>query len=127
MFYSDVVWVFIVSLTISTVFATALRRPAWGREYLLYLFLLTLSTLAGGLYVAPIGPVIGGVVWLTYLLVGVFVALLLLTLIPPPGTPERIDKVIRHGSRAGNAFVVDIFFWILVSALLLVIFFGYRH
>ena len=127
MFYSDVIWVFILSLTISAVFATTLGRPAWGREFLFYLFLLWLSTLAGGLYVAPIGPVIGGVFWLSYLIVGAFVSLLLLTLIPPPATPERINGVIRNRSKAGNAFVVDIFFWILVSALLLAIYFGYRH
>ena len=105
-----------------------------GLDYmwLLFLFLLLLlPTWGGGIWLVPIGPAIFGVQVLNFLLMGLFVALIVGTLLaatnspPPTQTADgvRLPReaiLAQQQRRAWNQF-----FWILAILMLMSLFFGY--
>lgn len=96
------------------------RAGPWGRAVWLFLVVF-LVIWAFGVWAEPVGPRVGDVVWLPFLLAALFIGLLLaavpgdrrtITLTPTP--PEAREEM------ASEVGAVGVFFWILVAGLFLV-------
>lgn len=121
-----------VALVLSAVFALATWRRG-RRRGLFWLFLiLFLTTWAGGGWMRPVGPVLWGIHWLSFLLVGAVVALVLAVAQSRPRpqgreeTIEMLESMKREREAKQVAWItLTIFFWILVLTLLGAIVFRY--
>jgi Ca2+/Na+ antiporter len=132
MFILELLVALFVSLVLSAVFALATWKRG-KRKGLVWLFLIIFfATWAGGLWMRPFGPTLWGIHWLTFLLVGVVVALILAVSQARPkprGRDETIEMLenMRQRREAEQVawITLTIFFWVLLLALLSAIVFRY--
>ena len=132
MFIVQILFVLLIAALLTAVFAAGFRRREWDVGLLYFFLILFLATWAGGLWVGAYGPLLWGVPWMTFLLVGVLLALLLTALIPPrrrrpfaereaePQRPPRPDE-----TDVDTLVSVDVLFWILTVGLVIVIIAAY--
>jgi Ca2+/Na+ antiporter len=122
----------LVTLVLSAVFALATWKGG-KRKGLIWLFLiLFFATWAGGLWMRPFGPTLWGINWLSFLLVGVVVALILAAsqARPKPQGREETMEILENMRQRREAeqvawVTLTIFFWVLMLALLSAIIFRY--
>jgi Ca2+/Na+ antiporter len=122
----------LVSLVLSAVFALATWKRG-KRKGLVWLFLLIFfATWAGGLWMRPFGPTFWGIHWLSFLLVGLVVALILAASQARPKprgrneTIEVLEKMRQKREAEQVAWItLTIFFWVLLFSLLSAIVFRY--
>jgi hypothetical protein len=122
MLFGELVLAFIVAVVFSLLLAGLLGWERPGRQgfwpSLLFLFfLLFLTVWAGGTWMTPFGPVVWGVSWLPFFLVGLFIALLLAAIVPPMRPRNRREAMMQAEAEAGAAAMLSTFFWILLVAL----------
>lgn len=135
MIFIDLMFAFLVAILVSLLFLPAHRSVAADREAgaggLLFFFLVVLlAAWAGGLWIAPFGPMMWGVYWLPYLVIGLLVALLLVAASEPlrrrdQASPPPEGDVEAGAGAAATAAVFGLFFWILLIALIGAIILGY--
>ena len=127
---------FAVSFIIAVFFTglyVLLTRGDVRRTGLIWLFLIIfLCTWAGGVWLRPFGPMLWGIHWLVFLLVGVVILLLLIIAIPaklPRGRLETLDmleRIEQEKELKEVAYItLSIFFWILLSVLVIAIILRY--
>ena len=122
MFWKNLLCALLVSLGLSAVFIAAFRkRGPWGSS--LFFAVVFLASWAGGLWFAPLGPPIGGVHWVPFLIVGLIFALLLAAVVSPtpPDTTVQLLKKGEKGGEAKKSMVLGIYFWIMVCVLLVLV------
>jgi len=102
------------------------RHPAGGdgvAASIVFLFVILMMAMwAFGAWLPPWGPVWYGAPWLTFLLIGLFVSLLILAVATPtrrPRTPTEAAAEAREEAVAATAF--GAFFWILLLGLLIAV------
>lgn len=101
------------------------RRGPWA-SFPLFFLVIFLAAWAGGVWVTPIGPPVGGVYWLPFLVVAVLFAFLLAATTPPERPPQsRVEAWEQARDIATTALVAETFFWLLLVGLVLVIFLRY--
>jgi hypothetical protein len=108
-------------------------RGAGRRTGLIWLFLIILlATWAGGVWLKPFGPTLWGIHWLPFILVGLVVFLFLIIVLPrkaPRGRQETLDmleRIEQEKELEEVAYItLSIFFWILLSVLLIAIILRY--
>jgi hypothetical protein len=87
-------------------------------------FLLTLAILAGGLWLAPVGPALVGVYWVPFLFVASFIALFRAAAPRPPRRKRRRNaqsSVLSMQDDMPMAPVgLGILFWLLLTGLAIV-------
>lgn len=122
MFWEDFLCALLISLGLSAVFIIAFRRRGpWGS--FLFFVVVFLSSWAGGIWLPPMGPPIGGAYWLPFLIVGLIFALLLAAVVSPTPSDTTV-QLLEKGEKAGEekkSLVLGIYFWIMVFALLVLI------
>jgi Na+/proline symporter len=125
-----VIWEFLFVLLLAGIITALLagsgRRFGPGEGIIAFFFIVLLFSWAGGLWLAPFGPLYMGIYWLPYLFMGVIIALLLAALIPPrqPHTMKEADERATEADIvAASAF--SVFFWIFLLVLILAILAGY--
>jgi type VI protein secretion system component VasK len=123
MFFPSFFFVLLIAMVLTLIFAMGLGRHRSGTVLLMFFIILFLATWAGGLWIHPVGPPTWGVPWLSFLIVGFILAIMLAALIPPAprnrpvageGRPESEEE--KKEMVAFNAFV-----WILLVALVVAI------
>ena len=121
-----------VALVLSALFALATWRRGARKGLFWLFFILFLATWAGGVWMRPFGPMLWGIHWLTFLLVGALVALILAAARSSPkpqGRQETIEMLERMKQEREVEQItwvtLTIFFWVLVITLLIVIVFRY--
>ena len=126
---------FAVALSSLLTWGFGWRHPArrgGGGASLLFLFLvLVFAMWAGGAWIPRWGPVAYDTPWLTILLVGLFISLLILALAAP--THPRPHRAAGGAATASAAtrdeetigVVFGIFFWVLIIGLVAAIVFRY--
>jgi hypothetical protein len=128
MFWKDFVCALLVSLVLSTVFIAAFRkRGPWGAS--IFFAVVFLAAWAGGLWFPPLGPPMGGVYWLPFLIVGLIFALLLAAAVSPM-PPDTTIQLLEKGEKGGQekkSMVLGIYFWLMVFALVVLIITRYSH
>lgn len=123
--FADILAAFLVSLCLSLVFALFTPKDR-KRTGIFWVFLiLFLATWAGGIWIRPFGPTLWGLHWLTFLLVGVLIALFLALSAPrraPRGRHETLDMLERlekeEKFEEATYITLGIFFWVLLAFLL---------
>jgi hypothetical protein len=113
-------------------FLLLVRRS--GAKYgKLWLFLIVfVATWAGGVWIHPLGPTIGGVYWLTFALAGI-IAVGLIGLFtphhPPHGRYETLEKLeqVKQSKELQQVttMTLGVIFWVVFSILALAIVFRY--
>lgn len=132
MFLVDVLFALISALVLAFFFTFGLRRRGpWG-TFLPFFLILFLAVWAIGIWIVPVGPAFWGGHGITFLIVGVLVAMLM-TLVPQP-PPDAVSKTPIPRER-GDADVPDapqmealgVFFWALLLFCVLIIFLRYSY
>ena len=120
MFITPLLVAFLLAIILTLLLAVGLRGQPWGVGVVFFFLILFLATWAGGLWLTPVGPIMLGVPWMSFLLVALIVGLILVSLTPDTrrrrGKPLASEKVPAQSDTA-----VDIFFWILIGGLLIAI------
>lgn len=127
MFIADLLTAIVIAGILVAIFGVGLRRGAGAGLFWFFLILL-LGTWAGGLWIAPMGPPLFGVSWLSYLIVGLFFALLIMALLPPieGPPPATTARAAAEMEAEAEAFVaLNMFFWIVLVGLLIAVVTGY--
>jgi hypothetical protein len=113
-------------LSVGFVLLTQSRRKRQGFRWLF--LLIWIATWAGGVWLRPFGPSIGGVHWLQFLIAGlIFVGLIALFLPnrPPYGRIETLEKLaeMRRGKELEQATYVTlgVLFWVILAILIIAI------
>lgn len=112
------------------VWALGWRHPVGNKVAggsMLFLFLILLLTMgAARAWVPPWGPVVHGTSWLSLLLIGLVVSLLILAVSAPPEKPPRVRREAERGDPASLAAVTifGLYFWALIVILLLAVVIG---
>lgn len=106
-----------ISLLLVALFAGSYRRDERWQDIFLIFFLIFLASWAGGLWLAPIGPLVWGVSLVPFLVTGVLFALLLAM---GGGVSRRsTSEGMRAAEQATEVVAVSILTWTLVALLLL--------
>jgi len=119
MIFLEILFAFFFALLLSIFLGGILGWELPGRKglwpSLIFLFLLIfIATFAGGLWIQPFGPLLWGVYWAPFLLIG-FVVMLLVAAVIPPRRPRNTKEAIRQASeRAETEWTLGIFFWLLL-------------
>lgn len=122
----DLLFAAVIALLLALIFAVGFRREGFGAPLWIFFLLLFLLIWAGGIWVTPIGPPLWGVPWLSFLLIGIIFALLLTAFLPPARRPRSRGEAIEQArSQKNAAWVVGVFFWLLILALVIAIIVGY--
>ena len=122
MFITPLLVAFLLAIILTLLLAVGLRGQPWGAGIVFFFLILFLATWAGGLWLTPVGPVMLGVPWMSFLLVALIVGLILVSL--TPDSRRRREKPLASESvpaQAETAIAVDVFFWILIGGLLIAI------
>jgi hypothetical protein len=116
MIFLDLVYVLVITLVLTAVFAVGFRRQRKWPVVLVFFVILFLATWAAGVWVTP-AAALHGKSWVSYLIVGLLFALLLTALIPLSRTIKD-DQAKEAEEKAIAIVVFDLFFWILVIGLI---------
>jgi hypothetical protein len=125
MVFTSIVLSLVIALIFAFILAYPFKREGPGpmRGLVVFFFIIFLFTLAIGSLVDPIGPTYNGQAWLSYVIPGFFILLLIATLIPvtkeKPGVQHE-DAVDEYEKEKITRFVLGFFFWLLVVSLLAV-------
>jgi len=121
MFITDLVVALIVATVFVAILGGGVRRLPFGRILIGMFVVLFLVTWAGGAWLSPSPVGVVGGYLLPFIVVGLMIALLMTALIPghPPRT--RGEALRRDDAKREVASFVNLFFWLLVIVLLVVI------
>ena len=126
MVFSDLLFVLLITLVLTAIFVVGFRRQRTGQIIAMFFVILFLATWAVGLWIVPVGPKVFGVPWVSYLIAGLLMALLLTALVPLAKSRRAKDETTAESEEKTVAIAVfDLFFWILIIALIAAIILRY--
>ena len=118
----------IIGVLLTLAFAGVTRRRGGTGAIWLFFLIVFLVSWAAGVWIRPVGPLVYDTYWIPAVVVGLIVALLIVTLIP--ARPEPMDLAVgdvaeAERETAEGALALGITFWILVLLLVVAIVVGY--
>ncbi|MBD3181583.1 hypothetical protein GF312_04770 [Candidatus Poribacteria bacterium] len=125
MFFTHLLFAIILGFLFTLVFAVGFRRRGpWGNIFIFFV-LVFLVTWAGGLWIAPFGPVYWGVAWLPFLIIGFLFAMLLAASGPvqPVKSPE--EAIEEAKIEVAVQSILNIFLWVFILGLVFAIVYSY--
>ena len=123
MFWLNLLFVFLFALVFSSILGWGLgwRHPARADAAgvsILFLFVILLVVMwAGAAWLPPLGPAFYGTSWLTILIVGLVVSLLVLAVSMPVRRRTIPRETEIKAEQEAAAF--GVFFWVLILGLLI--------
>lgn len=112
----------------STLSVYLLRRSGYKIAYFWLFLLVLLATWAGGVWISPVGPDVGGLFLLPFIIAGLLVILFLLAFTKQSGpygrkeTIELLEKVQREKDiRQITTISLNLFFYFILILLLVAI------
>jgi hypothetical protein len=97
------------------------RRGPWESVPIFFLILF-LVIWAGGIWITPIGPMLWGVYWVPFFIIGLLIALFLAAATPPPRPPHVTPETLeRRQEELRPHLALETFFWTLLVGLVIVI------
>ena len=126
-FFIDLILVFLVALIFTLIFAAGFRKQRSRTSLGGFFLLLMLGTWAIYAWVPPAGWLVYGVAWFQLLLIGLMIALLMAAFISPvtADDSQREKKEIDKSEQA-SLIAFDLFFWLLLIGLMIIILTPYR-
>jgi hypothetical protein len=114
----------IIALVFSVVFAWIIRKQGARGGFFWFFLIILLATWAGGIWIAPIGPVLLGVYWLPFIFIA-FVFSLILSISAHDRKTRTREETLEEieGTRKEEALeeltyvTLNLFFWFLLAAL----------
>lgn len=127
MFLPEFLFALVIAFILSLIFSMIFRGYGWGMGFLLFFVILFLVTWTGGVWVTPFGPIWYGVPWLSFLFVGLLIALIMAALIPDNRRRRKIHRpeIEEAEAEAETWLAIDAFFWVLMIALFIALITGY--
>lgn len=119
MFIKHLIAALLTSLLLTAIFFIGFRKRGPWNSFILFFFVIGLSSWAGGIWLSPMGPLLWGVYWIGFLVTGIVVALILVAVIPPVSsdtTAELIAKDERE-PEAKKRIVLGVYFWLMIAVL----------
>lgn len=123
MFWKHFLCALATALGLSAVFIAGFRKKGPWDNFLLFFAVVFLASWAGGVWFSPLGPPIGNVYWLAFLIVGLIFALLLAAVASPFPSNTTI-QLVEAGEKTPEkkkAMVLGIYFWLMIFALVVLI------
>ena len=137
MFLIDLFVALVVGLILTAVFWPRLRKSGlWSHgagwaEFLWFFLLVFLASWLGGVWVSPVGPRFWGTYWVPFLMTGFLFALLLAATAPirlPHVRRETLAEAREEPTVDERTFfVLNLFYWLLLLALVASILAHYRR
>lgn len=113
MIFADAVFALAIAFFLTVIFVVLGRRARSGRRIVVFFTLVFLAAWAGGVWIAPVGPRLLGVYWLSFFTVGLIFALLQEGLAalprraaPRQGEAEMDAKEERELENVFNGFMI---------------------
>ncbi len=122
MFFVDFFLALLIAVLLGSIFCTGCRGHRVGSVFFGFVLILFFTTWAAAVWIPPFGPLLWGTPFFSFLFLGLLFALLISALTPParpPETPGEAIEQIRQERAADEVF--NVFFWILVVFLGIVI------
>lgn len=120
MFFTEFLIALFVAAILTGIFYMIGRVGPWS-GFMWFFLLILLVSWAGGVWVESIGPTIGGVAWIPFVIFGLLLAILLAAAIPPrkPRNLTEVKEEIQRENAVEDFAVVAInaFFIILIVSL----------
>lgn len=128
--FIDLIIALLVTFIWVTLFSILFRFRGPWRRMGWFVLIIFLATWAGGIWLTPVGPSVGGYYLLPFLMSGLFVSLLLAAAatIPASGEETTVELIDRNAQRRREQAVgtaLGTFFWVLLGLLLAAILFRY--
>jgi uncharacterized membrane protein YiaA len=122
MFIIDLLFALVIAVVLTSIFGTALLKASWGSFLVAFFLILLFGTWAIGIWITPFGPVLWGGYWLTFLIIGLFIAVLLAAFTPPLNSINK-ETNIEEGNNVEEVrwSALNIYFWILIIGLFIMI------
>src|SRR5205085_11709591 len=114
----DFLFAFILALLLAWGFSKVFGTRAPGDKFIWFFLMIFLFAWAGGIWIAPIGPLWWGVSWIPVLATGFLIALLL-TAIAPRSPRNRQEARVQVAAEETVVVALGTFFWILIALLVL--------
>lgn len=126
MFLAELLFALAMAILFTLIFALGFKRPGPWAAWWTFLVVVFLAAWAGSLWLSPAGPAFIEIYWLPILIIAFIVALLLAAVTPPPKAPSNVETISQvHKEETATETAFDIFFWILLISLLILILLGY--
>lgn len=128
---ADFVFAVVIAIVVSAIVAALSGQRLAGRDTLAIFLLTLLIVWAVGAWMSPVGPVLWGAYWLSFLIPGILFLLLLAALSAPGSAHPRRPPVPTDPAHPGSGeaetalIVISVFFWILVVALIVAVIVAY--
>lgn len=138
MLLADFIVALVIGMILSAIFWPLFRPPdrrlareAELGEFLWFFLLVFVASWLGGIWIAPVGPRVGGVYWVPFLSTGLLFAFLLAANAPmrePPARRETLAEARGEPLVDPRTFtLLNLFYWILFLILFLSLFARYRR
>jgi hypothetical protein len=130
MFITHLIYALFIGLAIAWLFGLALGTRGPWNSFFWFFFVIFLFSWGGGVWLTPFGPTGWGVSWLPFLVMGVFITLLLSAATPQSSRRrmgskgQAVDAAYlteQVAEKKGSETALDVFFWILIVGLGVVI------
>jgi len=121
MFFIHLLSALFSSLLLTGIFCALLRTKGPWSSIVLFFLVIFLASWAGGAWLIPFGPVLLGIHFFPFLLVGLIFALLLAAAAPleqEGSAGEHVDPQEKRRERVTAAIALSLFFWLLIGTLL---------
>ncbi len=123
MFWKHFLFALMTALGLSAIFIAGFRKRGPWDNFLLFFAVVFLGSWAGGIWFSPLGPPLGRVYWLPFLIVGLIFALLLASVVSPFPQDTTV-QLLGPGEKSPETrkrMVLGVYFWLLISALVVLI------
>jgi hypothetical protein len=124
-FIWDILLALGIAIVLTLLFTFGLRRRGPWSNVLLFFLLIFLAAWTASIWISPVGPPLFGIFWVSPLMVGVILALLLAAAFPTTPKAKRREEIDLQKGPSSVAAVVDVFFVILLIVFAAVILIGY--
>jgi len=129
MFLVDLIASVIFAILASMLSVHMLRRSGYKMAFFWLFMLVLLATWAGGVWISPVGPDIGGIFLLPFVISGILIVLVLLAFTArghkPQGRHETIALIEREKQKRDlqkiTTISLNLFFYFLLILLVLAI------
>jgi MFS family permease len=127
MIFVEMLFALAIALLFTVVFTALSRRARSRRRLVIFFSIIFFAAWAGGVWIAPVGPALLGVYWLSFFIAGLIFALVMeaVSALSSPVQSSDIQK------KEDNIEIeMGMFFWVLFFAFVVLIVVGYilrRH
>lgn len=126
MFLWQLLFAILVALLVAPLIAIGFRRTGSAMMFAVFFAIVLLAAWAGGLWVVPFGPAVGGVYILPVVLTGLLVGLLFAAAAPPvPPARSRREAVREVEEEVAAEETLNVFFWMILALLIAIVIAGY--